>query len=390
VTHGGRAAGGPAGESPAAGNDATREGASPDVAPGAATGSPAAATRVLSGDDPAAVAEAAAAIRAGEPVAFPTETVYGLGADALDSSAVARVFELKARPRFDPIIVHLADAADLSRYAIDEDASDPRVAAVAERFWPGPLTLVLRRREVVPGIVTAGLDTVALRVPAHPVALALIRESGRPIAAPSANPFGRVSPTRAEHVVRQLGGRVRIILDGGPCAVGVESTVLFLARGRAVLLRPGGLPVEEIEATIGPVDRLDDDAPEAAALSPGRQASHYAPGARVQLIDPWPGPDLAVASGERVGVLAFDDAGRRAAEFAAGGPFAAESAAGRPFAAVEVLSHGGDPTEAAAHLFDALHRLDAASLDRIVAQPVPETGLGRAVMDRLRRAAASH
>jgi len=393
VTHGGRAAGGPAGESPAAGNDATREGASPDavtgVVPGAATGTPR-TTRILAGDDPASVAEAAAAIRAGEPVAFPTETVYGLGADALDPSAVARVFELKARPRFDPIIVHLADAADLPRYAIHEDASDPRVAALAARFWPGPLTLVLRRREVVPGIVTAGLDTVALRVPAHPVALALIRESGRPIAAPSANPFGRVSPTRAEHVVRQLGGRVRIILDGGPCAVGVESTVLFLARGRAVLLRPGGLPVEEIEATIGPVDRLDDDAPEAAALSPGRQASHYAPGARVQLIDPWPGPDLAVASGERVGVLAFDDAGRRAAEFAAGGPFAAESAAGRPFAAVEVLSHGGDPTEAAAHLFDALHRLDAASLDRIVAQPVPETGLGRAVMDRLRRAAASH
>jgi len=336
------------------------------------------ATRVLAGDDPAAVAEAAAAIRAGEPVAFPTETVYGLGADALDPTAVARVFELKARPRFDPIIVHLADAADLPRYAIDEDAADPRVAVLADRFWPGPLTLVLRRRAVVPGIVTAGLDTVALRVPAHPVALALIRASRRPIAAPSANPFGRVSPTRVEHVIRQLGGRVRIVLDGGPCAVGVESTVLLLARGRAVLLRPGGLPIEAIEAAIGPVGRIADDAPDAAALSPGRQASHYAPGARVQLVDPWPGPGLASAPGERVGLLAFDDTGRQAALFAADGPFAA----------VEVLSPCGDPTEAAAHLFDALHRLDAERLDRIVAQPAPETGLGRAVMDRLRRAAA--
>ncbi|MEI8333170.1 MAG: L-threonylcarbamoyladenylate synthase [Chloroflexota bacterium] len=358
-------------------DDATRDGPTPDAAADALPGS-SEATRVLAGDDPAAVAEAAAAIRAGEPVAFPTETVYGLGADALDPSAVARVFELKARPRFDPIIVHLADAADLPRYAIDEDAADPRVAALADRFWPGPLTLVLRRREVVPGIVTAGLDTVALRVPSHPVALALIRAAGRPIAAPSANPFGRVSPTRAAHVVRQLDGRVRIVLDGGPCAVGIESTILLLAAGRAVLLRPGGVPVEAIEAVIGRLDLIADDAPDAAALSAGRQASHYAPGARVQLVDPWPGPGLAAAPGERVGLLAFDDPGRRAAVHAAGGSFAA----------IEVLSIGGDPTEAAAHLFDALHRLDAARLDRIVAQPVPEAGLGRAVMDRLRRAVA--
>jgi L-threonylcarbamoyladenylate synthase len=334
-------------------------------------------TRVLPGDDPAAVAEAAAAIRAGEPVAFPTETVYGLGADALDPEAVARVFELKARPRFDPVIVHLADAAEVPRYAIDEDAADPRVVALGERFWPGPLTLVLRRRESIPGIVTAGLDTVGLRVPAHPVALALIRAADRPIAAPSANPFGRVSPTRAEHVVRQLGGRVGIVLDGGPCEVGVESTVLLLAAGRAVLLRPGGLAVERIEAVIGPVERIADDAPDAAALSPGRQASHYAPGASLRLVDPWPGDAGRHAPGERVGLLAFDAAGRRAA---------AGTLAGGRFAAEEVLSPDGDVTDAAAHLFDALHRLDAARLDRIVAQPVPETGLGHAVMDRLRRA----
>jgi L-threonylcarbamoyladenylate synthase len=335
------------------------------------------ATRVLPGDDPDAIAEAASEIRAGRPVAFPTETVYGLGADALDPGAVARVFELKARPRFDPIIVHLADAAEVARYAIDEDAADPRVAALGERFWPGPLTLVLRRRDAIPGIVTAGLPTVGLRVPAHPVALALIRAAGRPVAAPSANPFGRVSPTRAEHVVRQLGGRVGIVLDGGPCAVGIESTVLLLAEGRAVVLRPGGLPVERIEAVIGTVERIADDAPDAATLSPGRQASHYAPGASLRLVDPWPGDAGRLGPGERVGLLAFDEAGRRAASVGLhGGAFATE----------EILSGRGDVTEAAAHLFDALHRLDAARLDRIVAQPVPETGLGRAVMDRLRRA----
>ena len=333
-------------------------------------------TRILPGDEPASIAEAAAAIRAGDPVAFPTETVYGLGADALDPRAVARVFEAKERPRFDPLIVHVADADAVGRYAIHEDAADPRVAALAALFWPGPLTLVLRRREVIPGIVTAGLDTVALRVPAHPVALALLAAAGVPVAAPSANRFGRVSPTRAAHVVCQLDGRVGIVLDGGPCRVGVESTVLLLAGGRAVLLRPGGLPVEAIEEAIGPVERPADDAPDAASLSPGRGASHYAPGAALRLVEPWPGPGLVTAAGERVGLLAADAAGRAAAE-----------AVGGPFVATEVLSPGGDVMEAAARLFDALHRLDAAGLDRIVAQPVPDEGMGRAIMDRLRRAA---
>jgi L-threonylcarbamoyladenylate synthase len=359
-------------------------------------------TRVLPGEDPASIAQAVAALRRGEPVAFPTETVYGLGADARAAAAVARVFALKERPRFDPIIVHLADASDLTRYAVAADARDPRVARLAARFWPGPLTLVLRKRDVIPGIVTAGLDTVALRVPAHQVALSLIRAVGAPLAAPSANPFGRVSPTRAEHVARQLAGRVGIVLDGGPCRVGLESTVVLLADGRAALLRPGGLTAEEIEAEIGPLERIGDEAPEAASLAPGRQVSHYAPGAPLALVDPWPpeahdiatprdatsdgpsdgpsdaprGTPLVARPGERLGLLAADDAGRDAA-----------LAAGGPFAVVEVLSPSGDLTEAAARLFDALHRLDAAGLDRIVAQPVPETGLGRAIMDRLRRAA---
>jgi L-threonylcarbamoyladenylate synthase len=339
-------------------------------------------TRILPGDDLAAVAEAVAAIRRGEPVAFPTETVYGLGADARDAEAVARVFALKERPRFDPIIVHLADPADVARFALAEDAADPRVARLAARFWPGPLTLVLRKRDSIPGIVTAGLDTVALRVPAHPVALALIRAADAPIAAPSANPFGRVSPTRAEHVARQLAGRVGIVLDGGPCRVGVESTVVLLAEGRAVLLRPGGLPAEDVEAVIGPLHRIGDEAPEAASLAPGRQASHYAPGAPLAIVDPWPASadPIAIGPHERVGLLAADDAARDAA-------VAVARATGGAFAAIENLSPTGDPTEAAARLFDALHRLDEAGLDRIVAQPVAEVGLGRAIMDRLRRAA---
>ncbi len=188
--------------------------------------------RVLPGDDPAAVAEAAALLRTGELVAFPTETVYGLGANALDATAVARIFAAKERPSFDPLIVHLADAAELAAHVEPADAADPRVIRLAARFWPGPLTLVLGKQDHIPGIVTAGLRTVGIRVPDHPVALALIRAAGVPLAAPSANRFGRVSPTRASHVARGLRGRVGLVLDGGPCRVGVESTVILLAGGR--------------------------------------------------------------------------------------------------------------------------------------------------------------
>lgn len=335
---------------------------------------PAKRPRIRPGDDPAAIAEAAARIRAGEPVAFPTETVYGLGANALDPVAAARIFEIKERPAFDPLIVHLATPAALATVVRSDALDDPRVHALADRFWPGPLTLVLPKREVVPGIVTAGLDTVGVRVPDHPVARALIEAAGVPIAAPSANRFGRVSPTRAEHVARQLGNRVGLILDGGPCRIGVESTVLLLARDRAVLLRPGGTPLEAIEADVGPVEIPAEH--EARSLSPGRAASHYAPQAPVLLVEPEATP--RARPGERLGLLAASEAGRRTAE-----------AVGGPFVAVEVLSPTGDPVEAAARLFDALHALDAADLDRIVAQPVPEIGLGRAVMDRLRRAAAA-
>jgi L-threonylcarbamoyladenylate synthase len=334
---------------------------------------------VLPGDDLNSIAVAAKRLRGGGLVVFPTETVYGLGANALDARAVARVFAAKERPAFDPLIVHLADASAVALYAEAEDADDPRVARLAARFWPGPLTLVLRKRDVIPGIVTAGLPTVGLRVPDHPVARALIRAAGVPVAAPSANRFGHLSPTRAAHVVAGLGSRVDLVLDGGPCRVGVESTVILLAAGRAALLRPGGLAVEAIEAEIGRLEVLDDGAAGTAELAPGRAGAHYAPRVPLELADPRdPGSvAFAVRPGERVGLLAASAAGRAAAE-----------AAGGPFAATEVLDPDGDLVGAAARLFDALHALQAADLSRIVAEPVPEAGLGRAVMDRLRRAAS--
>ena len=346
-----------------------------DAGPRAADGLP----RVLPGDDPAAIREAALLLRSGELVAFPTETVYGLGADALDPAAVARIFAAKERPSFDPLIVHLDDAAEVGDHAVAADASDPRVARLAARFWPGPLTLVLRKLDHIPGIVTAGLPTVGLRVPDHPVARALIRAAGVPVAAPSANRFGRVSPTRASHVVRGLGSRVRLVLDGGPCRVGVESTVVLLAEGRAALLRPGGTAVEAIEAEIGPLEIPTPGAPGSAALAPGASGAHYAVGARLEIVDPFrpdPAGRLRARPGERLGLLAMSAAGAEAAR-AVGGPFAVQ----------EVLAADGDPVRVAARLFEALHDLDALGLDRIVAQPVRAVGLGRAVMDRLRRAA---
>ncbi|MEW6488377.1 MAG: L-threonylcarbamoyladenylate synthase [Thermodesulfobacteriota bacterium] len=308
------------------------------------------------------VAAAAELLRRGGTVAFPTETVYGLGAHALDPAAVARVFEIKGRPRFDPLIVHLAGPEALGAVAAEVP---PAARELARRFWPGPLTLVLPKRPEVPDLTTSGLPTVAVRVPDHPLALDLLSRAGVPVAAPSANPFGRVSPTRAEHVFEQLAGAVDAILDGGPCRVGVESTIVSLAEGRPVLLRPGGLPAEELEAVVGPLERPGN--PAGRPLAPGSLVSHYAP--RVPLVLASPG---APPPPGRIGLLALGEP---------------ESRAG--YAAVEVLSPSRDLREAAAHLFAALRRLDARGLDLIVAEPVPEEGLGRAILDRLRRAAAS-
>ncbi|MCS6855785.1 MAG: L-threonylcarbamoyladenylate synthase [Elioraea sp.] len=312
--------------------------------------------------DPAGIAEAAALMRAGGLVAFPTETVYGLGADATDDHAVARIFEAKARPRFNPLIVHVPDGETAFRLG----HSDPRARALAETFWPGALTLVLPADPHCPIslLARAGLDSVALRVPAHPVARALLAAAGRPVAAPSANRSGHVSPTTAAHVLDDLASRIDAVLDGGPCPIGVESTVLDLTGKTPRLLRPGGVTMEALEAVVGPIAPAGDDG-DNPPRSPGRLASHYAPRSPLRLEATAVAPDEAL--------LAF-------------GP-------SPPPAAVAInLSPVGDLTEAAARLYSALRALDAEAqrrgLSRIAVMPIPPHGLGLAIVDRLRRAAA--
>lgn len=307
------------------------------------------------------LARAAVTIRSGDLVAFPTETVYGLGANALNAVAVAKIFEVKKRPFFDPLIVHVAGAEALRELVTQVP---PTAATLIERFWPGPLSLVLPKQASVPDIVTSGLPSVAIRCPAHPLAQQLIRAAGVPLAAPSANLFGAVSPTTAAHVREQFGDRLPLILDGGPCRVGVESTVVSFLDEQPVLLRPGGVTVEDLETAIGKVQIFSGDSQHPVA--PGQLARHYSPSTPLQLTCDTLPPQLP----PRVGLLAF-------------GP--GESAG---FAAIEVLSSQRCLREAAANLFAALRRLDALQLDLILAEPVPETGLGRAIMDRLRRAAA--
>jgi L-threonylcarbamoyladenylate synthase len=307
------------------------------------------------------VAEAARLIRNGGLVAFPTETVYGLGGDATNERAVAAIFDAKGRPSFNPLIAHVLDATAAKAIVAWSDTAE-RLAA---RFWPGALTLVLPRlgNSALSLLASAGLDTVAIRAPAHPVAQALIRAAGRPIAGPSANRSGAVSPTRAEHVAESLGDRVPMILDGGPCLVGVESTVLDLTTSTPTLLRPGGVTREAIEAVIGPV-ALSDALPsgDTAHKSPGQLASHYAPSRPVRL--------NAVSVGLDEGLLAFGSS-----------PLAGASLTYN-------LSPTGDLAEAAANLFAQLRALDRPGIGRIAVMPIPETGLGLAINDRLRRAAA--
>ena len=320
-------------------------------------------TERLGPDD---IGRAAALLRAGELVAFPTETVYGLGADARQARAVAAVFEAKGRPHFNPLICHFPDA----EAAFAEVLPDARARALAAAFWPGPLTMVLPRRPDcrIDLLAGAGLDTLAVRVPGHPLALAMLRAAAVPVVGPSANRSGQVSPTTVEHVLDGLGGRIAAVLDGGPCMVGVESTVLDLAAGGAALLRHGGVPVEAIEAVIGPVARpIPLAAAEASRSlrSPGMMLSHYAPALPVRL-------DATAVSADEA-LLAF-------------GP--ALPGAG----AVWQMSAAGDPREAATRLFAGLRWLDAEGarlgLRRIAVMAVPMEGLGAAINDRLARAAA--
>ncbi len=303
---------------------------------------------------PAAIAEGGSLLRDGRLVAFPTETVYGLGADATNDRAVAAIFEAKGRPSFNPLIVHVAAPADVEALVTVDD----RARAVIARFWPGPLTLVLPRRADSPVslLASAGLDTIAVRLPDHAVARAVIAASGRPIAAPSANRSGAVSPTLAQHVAESLGARVGLILDGGPCRVGVESTVLDLSGADPALLRPGGVPVEALEAALGlrlvrPTDHAD------APKSPGMLESHYAPGLPVRL-----NAKAALTGEAMLGLGAMP--------------------------CTLNLSPSGDLEEAAANLFAMLRALDRPDFAAIAVAPIPDTGLGLAINDRLKRAAA--
>jgi L-threonylcarbamoyladenylate synthase len=298
----------------------------------------------------AGVAEAARLLRSGGLVAFPTETVYGLGADATNGQAVAAIFAAKGRPLFNPLIVHVADIEEARRHV----ELSPRAQALAEKFWPGPLTLVLPRRKNSPLslLVSAGLDSVALRAPSHPAAIALLRETGRPVAGPSANLSGQVTATMAAHVADSLGGKVDLILDAGSATLGIESTVIGFDDDRPLLLRPGAVPREEIQDLVGPLG-----APGNLIQSPGQLASHYAPRAGLRL------NAGEIESGEVL--LGFGDV---------------------PGAKLN-LSRGGDLHEAAANLFAMLRELDKVAT-RIAVSPIPDKGIGEAINDRLRRAAA--
>lgn len=324
------------------------------------------------------VCRAAEILRGGGLVAFGTETVYGLGANALDEHAVAGIFEAKNRPHFDPLIVHIANLDWLDRLTgqLSVDAK-----SLANEFWPGPLTMVLPKKEIVPDLVTSGLPSVAIRMPSHPLALELLAEVDLPIAAPSANPFGQISPTTAQHVFDNLADRIDLILDGGPCDVGVESTVLLMTEDRPRILRHGGVTQEQLEAVVGPVDVHSGDESSssesdgsshepAPAVAPGMLSQHYSPATPLALVDE---VEPEFLTGKRVGLLrlAKPDEPLRIAN---------------DFAEVEELTSDSELRNAAAQFFAALRRLDAAGLDVILAEPFPNEGLGRALNDRLNRA----
>lgn len=341
--------------------------------------------------DHEAIAAAAARLRAGGLVAFPTETVYGLGAHALDVAAVRRIFDAKGRPSTDPLIVHVASLAQVGELAGDMPDAARLLAA---RFWPGPLTLVLKKSPRVPDEVTAGRDTVAIRVPAHPVARALLEAAQVPVAAPSANLFSRPSPTRASHVLDDLGGRIDVVIDGGPTQVGVESTVLDLAHGAPVILRPGAITIEMLRQVLPDVTLAGATAADGAQgmISPGLLEKHYSPRAPLTLYEgPSPAAALlrdaagAIRSGQRVGLLlASEDPG------GPDGPSPTEQERGTiDRAAVEYIGSSRRIAEVASNLYAALRRLDTRDLDLILARGFPdEDGLSAAVRDRLRRAAA--
>ncbi len=324
-------------------------------------------------DTPARIAQAAAHLRDGGVVAFPTETVYGLGADASNPAAVAQIFRLKGRPADHPLIVHIAGIGELERWARE---IPPAARRLAERFWPGPLTLVLNKQPWVPDAVTGGQATVGLRVPAHPLALALLRAFGGGIAAPSANRFGRISPTSAAHVQQELGADFGLTLEGGASRVGVESTIIGFVDGGPVLLRPGGICLQRLEAVLGAPIQTAAPARQRIRAS-GMLAAHYAPQTAVEVL---PIGDLVVrartllAQGRRVAIMARSRDPRRRA-MAAGADW---------------IEMPATPAGYARRLYAQLRELDASGVDRLLVQAVPASDAWRAIADRLQRAAAAH
>lgn len=310
-----------------------------------------------------AVFEAVALLRDGETVALPTETVYGLAADALNPIAVAKIFEAKERPRFDPLIVHLPDRDWLERIAKIDNQSREVIEKLIAQFWPGPLTLVLGRQSIVPQIVTAGLDTVAVRISEHPIFAEIVCEFGSPLAAPSANRFGRVSPTTAQHVLDELSGRIPLIVDAGPARHGIESTIIAPHGDKIDILRRGPVTAEQL-SVFGKIDIVTS---RENISAPGQLPSHYAPETSLQLTDD--AQSFSPKPNQRCALLAWN-------------PIKID----KRFAEIRSLSERGDLREAAANLFRSLRELDALDVDLIVAERVPDQGLGAAIMDRLRRA----
>lgn len=303
-------------------------------------------------------------LEAGKLVAIPTETVYGLGGNALNEDAILKIFKVKNRPFFDPLIIHVGSVEQLSQYAINipEEAY-----LLAKHFLPGPLTLLLHKSDVIPSLITAGSERVAIRIPNHPITQELLKQLDFPLAAPSANPFGYISPTTPQHVASQLGGQLEYILDGGPCNIGLESTIIGFEKGQGVIYRKGGLAVEAIEDLIGKVAVKAHSTSNPS--SPGLLKSHYAPTVPIVV-----GNILELAGqnkNQRLGILAFQDT------------YAEVDATTK-----RVLSPNGDLSEAAKNLFAMMRALDKESIDLIIAEWVPEKGLGRAINDRLKRATA--
>ncbi len=310
------------------------------------------------------VQRAADLLRNGQVIGIPTETVYGLAGNALDPVAVSQIFAVKNRPTFDPLIIHTSSLDRIDQYVTE---FPPLLRQLAESYMPGPLTLLLPRKPIIPDLVTAGLPRVAIRLPNHPVTRNLLELLDFPLAAPSANPFGYISPTTARHVARQLGDRIPYILDGGPCTVGVESTIVGMEQGKPTVFRQGGLAIEEMEKLIGPLDQREHSSSNPAA--PGMLGSHYAP--RVPVVLDTPEDLLKQFTADRIGLLRFR-----------------KTAADIPEKNQVILSPTGDLAEAARRLFAGLRHLDSLSVDTIGVELVPNRELGRAINDRLQRAAA--